>query len=47
MNEVPETPTAEKSSRKQKSEAAVSGMVATYALLFAFLFTTVIVWIAA
>lgn len=47
MNDVPETPTEEKPARKQKSEAAMSGMVATYALLFAFVFTAVIVWIAA
>jgi uncharacterized Tic20 family protein len=47
MNDVPETPTEEKPARKQKSEAAMSGLVATYALLFAFLFTAVIVWIAA
>tara|TARA_B110000495_G_scaffold127675_1_gene111110 strand:+ start:208 stop:351 length:144 start_codon:yes stop_codon:yes gene_type:complete len=47
MNDVPETPKEEKPARKQKSEATMSGMVATFALLFAFVFTAVIVWIAA
>ena len=47
MNDNPETPTEDRPARKQKSEAAMSGMVATYALLFAFAFTVVIVWIAA
>lgn len=43
------TPSAEKSApkpKKQKSEAAQSGMVATFALLFMFAFVALIIWIA-
>ena len=32
--------------RKQKSEAAISGQVATYTLLFLFLFVGFLVWIS-
>jgi hypothetical protein len=41
------TPSAEKQKpKKRKSEAAQSGMVATFALLFMFVFVALIVWIA-
>jgi len=43
------TPSAEKTEpkpKKQKSEAAQSGMVATFALLFMFVFVALIVWIS-
>ena len=47
MNDTPETPAPKEPARKKKSDAAMSGMVATYALLFAFAFTGIIVWISA
>jgi hypothetical protein len=47
MNDTPETPAPKEPARKKKSDAAMSGMVATYALLLAFSFTAIIVWISA
>ena len=47
MNDTPESSDQLKPARKKKSDAAMSGMVATYALIFAFTFTTIIVWISA
>ena len=47
MNDTPETPAPKEPARKKKSDAAMSGMVATYALLFAFAFTAMIVGISA
>ena len=47
MNDTPESSDKKKPGRKKKSDAAMSGMVATYALIFAFTFTAIIVWISA
>ena len=47
MNDTPESTDQHKLARKKKSDAAMSGMVATYALIFAFTFTAIIVWISA
>ena len=47
MNDTPESSDQKKPSSKKKSDAAMSGMVATYALIFAFTFTAIIVWISA
>ena len=47
MNDTPESSDPKKLARKKKSDAAMSGMVATYALIFAFTFTAIIVWISA
>ena len=47
MNDTPESSDPKKPARKKKSDAAMSGMVATYALIFAFTFTAIIVWISA
>jgi hypothetical protein len=47
MDVTSETPDQDVPAPKKKSDAAMSGMVATYALLFAFAFTAIIVWISA
>ena len=47
MNDTPESSDKKKPGRKKKSDAAMSGLVATYALIFAFTFTAIIVWISA
>ena len=47
MNNTPETPNQDEPAPNKKSDAAMSGMVATYVLLFAFAFTAIIVWISA
>ena len=47
MNDTPETHNQKEPARKKRSDAAMIGMIATYALLFAFAFTAIIVWISA